>query len=145
MRNGRDRERVAGRVRRFGRGPGLEWTARPTTRRWIDPEAAPDARHGDVRPCHVSGHAGILGADARQSGCIRDGEGTPEWVNAVPKVVFSTTLRSADLANTTPVSADLPTVVKELKQGPGQTIAIYASPRSCTRSSPRGSSMSSGS
>ena len=53
-----------------------------------------------------------------------------EWVNfAVPKVVFSTTLPSADWANSTLIRADLPTAVKELKQGSGETLAIYASPR----------------
>ena len=52
-----------------------------------------------------------------------------EWVNAVDKVVFSTTLPSAEWANTTLVRGELATAVKGLTQHDGGTLAIYASPR----------------
>jgi dihydrofolate reductase len=52
-----------------------------------------------------------------------------EWVNAVDKVVFSTTLTSADWDNTRLIGANVAEEVQALKEGDGGTIAIYASPK----------------
>jgi dihydrofolate reductase len=62
-------------------------------------------------------------------------DGTPterahaQWVNSVDKVVFSTTLESADWANSRLISGNIEEEVATLKAQPGGTIAIYASPR----------------
>jgi dihydrofolate reductase len=52
-----------------------------------------------------------------------------EWVNDVDKVVFSTTLESADWANSRLISGNVAEQVARLKAQPGGTIAIYASPK----------------
>jgi len=52
-----------------------------------------------------------------------------EWVNAVDKVVCSTTLASADWHNTRLISGNLAEEFTQLKARPGGTIAIYASPK----------------
>jgi len=52
-----------------------------------------------------------------------------EWVNQVDKIVCSTTLESADWNNTRLVRGDLAGEFGRLKQAPGGTIAIYASPK----------------
>jgi dihydrofolate reductase len=52
-----------------------------------------------------------------------------EWVNAVDKVVCSTTLESADWTNTRLVRGDLAEEFTRLKNRPGGTIAVYASPK----------------
>jgi dihydrofolate reductase len=51
-----------------------------------------------------------------------------EWVNQVPKVVFSTTLESADWRNSRLVRDDVAAQVQALKAQPGGSMAIYASP-----------------
>jgi dihydrofolate reductase len=52
-----------------------------------------------------------------------------EWVNEVPKVVFSTTLASAAWRNTRLIRDDVAAQVAALKAQPGESMAIYASPR----------------
>jgi dihydrofolate reductase len=52
-----------------------------------------------------------------------------EWVNAVDKVVCSTTLASADWPNTRLVRGNLAEEFTRLKARPGGTMAIYASPK----------------
>jgi dihydrofolate reductase len=51
-----------------------------------------------------------------------------EWVNAVDKVVCSTTLESADWHNTRLVTGNLAEEFTALKAQPGGTIAVYGSP-----------------
>jgi dihydrofolate reductase len=51
------------------------------------------------------------------------------WVNAVDKIVCSTTLTSADWHNTRLVSGHLAEEFTRLKARPGGTIAVYASPK----------------
>jgi dihydrofolate reductase len=50
-------------------------------------------------------------------------------VNGVDKVVFSTTLESADWANSRLIRGNVSEEVATLKAQPGGTIAVYASPR----------------
>ncbi|WP_019927538.1 dihydrofolate reductase family protein [Nocardia sp. BMG111209] len=52
-----------------------------------------------------------------------------EWVNAVDKVVFSTTLAAAEWHNTRLIGANVAEEVRALKQREGGTIGIYASPK----------------
>jgi dihydrofolate reductase len=52
-----------------------------------------------------------------------------EWVNAVDKVVCSTTLESADWHNTRLIKGNLADEFTALKAQPGGTIAVYASPK----------------
>jgi dihydrofolate reductase len=51
------------------------------------------------------------------------------WVHDVEKVVFSTTLPSADWNNSALVSTDLALKVKHLTERDGGALAIYASPK----------------
>jgi dihydrofolate reductase len=52
-----------------------------------------------------------------------------EWVNNVDKIVFSTTLTSADWRNSRLVVDHVAEEVSALKQTPGGTMAVYASPK----------------
>ncbi len=52
-----------------------------------------------------------------------------EWVNAVDKIVCSTTLESADWNNTRLIKDNLADEFAKLKDQPGGTMAIYASPK----------------
>jgi dihydrofolate reductase len=52
-----------------------------------------------------------------------------EWVNKVDKIVFSTTLTSADWRNSRLVKDHVAEEIAALKQTPGGTMAIYASPK----------------
>jgi dihydrofolate reductase len=52
-----------------------------------------------------------------------------DWVNAVQKIVVSTTLASADWNNTRLVRGDLAEEFGRLKEGPGENIGVYASPK----------------
>jgi dihydrofolate reductase len=115
-----------------GRGLGFEWTARAYDDE-VDRFGNEHVR-ADVDTA-MYGRATYLGMQGFWEPMLGNPEASATeamhaaWVNAVPKVVFSTTLTSADWANTTLVRDDLPTAVKELKQSPGETLAIYASPR----------------
>jgi len=51
------------------------------------------------------------------------------WVEDIPKVVFSTTMDSADWKNTTLVKDHLTEAVMKLKQQPGDELLIFGSPR----------------
>jgi dihydrofolate reductase len=115
-----------------GEGLGFEWTARAYDDA-VDRFGNEHVR-SDVDTA-IYGRATYLGMQGYWAPMLDNPDATAtekahaEWVNAVPKVVFSTTLQSADWANTTLISRDLPTAVRSLKQGPGETLAIYASPR----------------
>jgi dihydrofolate reductase len=50
------------------------------------------------------------------------------WIEAIPKVVVSTTLRGVDWHNTTLIAANLVEEIKQLKQLPGKDIVIFGSP-----------------
>ncbi|QIP17337.1 dihydrofolate reductase [Spirosoma aureum] len=50
------------------------------------------------------------------------------WVEQIPKIVFSTTLASADWNNTTLINANVVEEVNELKQQPGKDLVIFGSP-----------------
>jgi dihydrofolate reductase len=113
-------------------GLGFEWTARA-----YDDEVD---RYGNehVRAdvdLAMYGRATYLGMQGFWSKMLDNPNGTPtarahaEWVNSVDKVVFSTTLGSADWANSRLVTGNVAAEVATLKGHPGGTIAIYASPR----------------
>ncbi|QHV97806.1 dihydrofolate reductase family protein [Spirosoma endbachense] len=50
------------------------------------------------------------------------------WVQQIPKVVFSTTLPSADWNNTTLINGNVVEKVNKLKQQPGKDLVIFGSP-----------------
>lgn len=51
-----------------------------------------------------------------------------KWVQEIPKVVFSTTLPSADWHNTTLIKDNIVEEVNKLKQQPGKDLVIFGSP-----------------
>jgi dihydrofolate reductase len=115
-----------------GKGLGFEWTARAYDEE-VDRFGNEQVR-ADVDTA-MYGRATYLGMQGFWSQMLTNPDASAaershaEWVNAVDKVVFSTTLPSAEWANTTLVRGDLTTAVKELTQRDGGTLAIYASPR----------------
>jgi dihydrofolate reductase len=50
-----------------------------------------------------------------------------EFMNAVPKVVFSNSLTSADWSNTTVATGNVAEMVTQLKRQPGKDIAVFGS------------------
>jgi dihydrofolate reductase len=115
-----------------GQGLGFEWTARAYDEE-VDRFGNQHVR-ADVDTA-MYGRATYLGMQGYWGSMVGNPNASPSerahaaWVNTVPKVVFSTTLQSADWANSTLVRGDLPAAVKELKEAPGEALAIYASPR----------------
>ncbi len=112
-------------------GLGFEWTARA----YDDEVDRYNNEHvrADIDTA-MYGRATYLGMQGFWSKMLDNPNGTPtarahaEWVNNVDKVVFSTTLESADWANSRLVSGNLAAEVAALKAQPGGAIAIYASP-----------------
>lgn len=113
-------------------GLGFEWTARA-----YDDEVdrhSNDHVRADVDMA-MYGRATYLGMQGFWSNVLDNPDAKPnerahaEWVNNVDKVVFSTTLESADWANSRLISGSVPEEVATLKSRPGGTIAIYASPK----------------
>ncbi|MHA4740405.1 dihydrofolate reductase family protein [Dyadobacter sp. MSC1_007] len=51
-----------------------------------------------------------------------------QWVQDIPKVVFSTTLESADWNNTTLIKDNVEEEINKLKQQPGKDLVIFGSP-----------------
>ena len=113
-------------------GLGFEWTARG-----YDDEVD---RYGNehVRAdvdMAMYGRATYLGMQGFWSKMLDNPDATAterahaEWVNDVDKVVFSTTLDSADWANSRLISGNVAEEVATLRAQPGGTIAIYASPK----------------
>lgn len=111
-------------------GMGLEWTHRAYTE-----ELADYAQHiQDDFDLPVYGRETYLGMSGYWS-AQPTAESTAterehaEWVNAVEKIVVSTTLDSADWNNTRLVDGDLADEFGRLKETDGGTIAIYGSPK----------------
>lgn len=50
------------------------------------------------------------------------------WIEAIPKVVVSTTLKTVDWNNTSIIAGNLPEEITKLKQQPGKDIVIFGSP-----------------
>jgi dihydrofolate reductase len=113
-------------------GLGFEWTARAYDHE-VDRYSNEHVR-ADVDTA-MYGRATYLGMQGFWSKLLDSHDGTPaqrahaEWVNNVDKVVFSTTLESADWANSRLISGNVAGEVATLKALPGGTIAIYASPK----------------
>jgi dihydrofolate reductase len=59
---------------------------------------------------------------------LEDAPAVAERMNSVAKVVFSSSLESADWQNTELTSGDAAGVVSELKQRPGKYLALFGSP-----------------
>lgn len=51
-----------------------------------------------------------------------------QWVQDIPKVVFSTTLTSADWNNTTLIKDNIEEEINKLKEQPGKDLVIFGSP-----------------
>lgn len=113
-------------------GLGFEWTARA-----YDEEVD---RHGNehVRAdvdTAMYGRRTYLGMQGFWSGMLDNPDATPgerahaEWVNKVDKIVFSTTLDSADWANSRLISGNVAAEMEKIKAGSGGAMAIYASPK----------------
>ena len=61
---------------------------------------------------------------------IEDSPAIADFMNRIPKAVFSSTLGEATWANTTLVQGDAATAITELKQQPGtKDLAIFGSPK----------------
>ncbi len=113
-------------------GLGFEWTARAYDDE-VDRYSNVHVR-ADVDTA-MYGRATYLGMQGFWSQMLDSPNGTTaerahaEWVNGVDKVVVSTTLESADWANSRLISGNVAEEVATLKAQPGGTIAIYASPK----------------
>jgi dihydrofolate reductase len=113
-------------------GLGFEWTARAYDAE-VDRFSNEHVR-ADVDTA-MYGRATYLGMQGFWSKMLDGPDGTPterahaKWVNNVDKVVFSSTLESADWANSRLIGGNVAEEVATLKAQPGGTIAIYASPR----------------
>jgi dihydrofolate reductase len=113
-------------------GLGFEWTARAYTEE-VDRYSNEHVR-ADVDTA-MYGRSTYLGMQGFWSTMLGSPNGTAtqrahaEWVNNVDKVVFSTTLESADWANSRLIRGNVAEEVATLKAQPGATIAIYASPK----------------
>lgn len=111
---------------------GFEWTARAYDGE-VDRYSHEHVR-ADVDMA-MYGRGTYLGMQAFWSKVLHSPDGTPaerahaEWVNNVDKVVFSTSLGSADWANSRLISGKVAEEVATLKAQPAGTIAIYASPK----------------
>ena len=113
-------------------GLGFEWTARAYADE-VDRYSNEHVR-ADI-DLAMYGRATYLGMQGFWSKMLHSPDGTPterahaEWVNNVDKVVFSTTLESADWTNSRLISDNVAQEVATLKAQAGGTIAIYASPK----------------
>jgi dihydrofolate reductase len=114
-----------------GQGMGFEWTFRA----YSEELAAYGQEHIQADfDMAVYGRATYLGMYDYWGG-EHAGDGSEqerahaEWVNAVDKAVCSTTLESADWNNTRLIRGDLAEEFTRLKDRPGGTIAVYASPK----------------
>ncbi len=113
-------------------GLGFEWTARAYDDE-VDRYSNEHVR-ADVDTA-MYGRATYLGMQGFWSKMLDNPDGTPterahaDWVNNVDKVVFSSTLVSADWANSRLISGNVAEEVAALKAQPGGTIAVYASPK----------------
>ena len=113
-------------------GLGFEWTARAYDDE-VDRYGNEHVR-ADVDTA-MYGRATYLGMQGFWSQMLDNPDGSAterahaEWVNNVDKVVLSTTLESADWANSRLIRGNVAEEVAALKAQPGGTIAIYASPK----------------
>ncbi len=113
-------------------GLGFEWTARAYDDE-VDRYSNEHVRT-DVDTA-MYGRTTYLGMQGFWSTMLANPDAKPserahaEWVHNVDKVVFSTTLDSADWANSRLIGGNVAEEVATLKAQPGGTIAIYASPR----------------
>ena len=113
-------------------GLGFEWTARAYDAE-VDRYSNEHVR-ADVDMA-IYGRATYLGMQGFWSSMLGNPDASPaerahaQWVHDVEKLVFSTTLDTADWAHSRLVRDSAAAEVDALKAGPGGTMAIYASPR----------------
>ena len=91
---------------------------------WGDQLARFSLEHGREVGALVFGRRTYEGMAAYWS--TAEGE-TAEFMNAVPKYVFSRTLERADWANSTLVKEDVGTAVARLKEQPGKDLLVFGS------------------
>ena len=110
-------------------GMGLEWTHRAYTQEVSD--YAPRIQEDFDLPVYgretYLGMSGYWSSQPTEESTETEREHA-EWVNAVEKIVVSTTLESADWNNTRLVQGDLAEEFGRLKETDGGAIAIYGSP-----------------
>ncbi|MFF3573479.1 dihydrofolate reductase family protein [Nocardia jiangxiensis] len=113
-----------------GQGTGFEWTHRAYSAELAEYAAHIQADF-DTAVYGRETYLGMYGYWANQP----NEESSPqerahaEWVNAVDKIVCSTTLESAEWNNTRLITGHLAEEFSQLKAESGDTIAIYASPK----------------
>jgi dihydrofolate reductase len=111
-------------------GMGLEWTQRAYTQELA--EYAPRIQEDFDLPVYgretYLGMSGYWSTQPNEESTQTEREHA-EWVNAVEKIVVSTTLESADWNNTRLVHGNLAEEFARLKETDGGTIAIYGSPK----------------
>jgi dihydrofolate reductase len=59
---------------------------------------------------------------------VEDDPAVADRMNSIPKIVFSTTLDTADWENTTLIKGNVADAITELKQQPGKALAMFGSP-----------------
>jgi dihydrofolate reductase len=59
---------------------------------------------------------------------VEDDPAVADRMNSIPKIVFSTTLDTADWENTTLIKGNVADAITELKRQPGKALAMFGSP-----------------
>jgi dihydrofolate reductase len=108
-----------------GRSPALSPTDELTSRYFNSPEVGQEvgalSAEGDTLLLGRVTYEGFAAFFAGQSG------GTADFMNAMPKVVVSSTLQKADWQNTAVVGTDPVREITALKQRPGKNINVSGS------------------
>jgi dihydrofolate reductase len=114
-----------------GQGMGIEWTHRAYSEEFAAYGQDHIQADFDLAVYGRATYLGMYGYWANQPTAESSAQerAHAEWVNAVDKVVCSTTLESADWHNTRLIKGNLAEKFAALKAKPGRTIAVYASPK----------------
>ncbi|MGN6125956.1 MAG: dihydrofolate reductase family protein, partial [Humibacter sp.] len=114
-----------------GKGMGFEWTHRAYSAELAAYAQSDIQADFDLAVYGRETYLGMFGYWATQptAESTDDERAHATWVNAVEKIVCSTTLEKAEWNNTRLISSNLGDEFTALKQSDGGTIAIYASPK----------------